>query len=76
MELAFDLAEKHLDIPRLLDPEDILAEDADSRPDEQCFMTYLSEFPIAFLANKEKREVVQKQEDEAKRKADAEEEQR
>lgn len=46
-----------------------------SRPDEQCFMTYLSEFPIAFLAGKEKADSRAAEEAEAKRKA-AEEEDR
>jgi len=46
---AFELAEKHFDIPQLLDPEDICAPDVLSKPDEQCFMTYLSAFPVALL---------------------------
>ena len=74
LELAFELAEKHLDIPRLLDPADICADDEMSRPDEQCFMTYLSEFPIAFLAGKEKADDRAAIEAEAKRKAQEEEE--
>jgi len=66
LELAFELAEKHLDVPRLLDPADICAEDEMSRPDEQCFMTYLSEFPIAFSLKADNRAA---EEAEAKRKA-------
>ncbi|KAL6068602.1 Alpha-actinin-4 [Balamuthia mandrillaris] len=74
LELAFRLAEEKLDIPRLLDPEDILAEDALSRPDEQCFMTYLSQFPIAFLSQGEKKhdaeaEKRKLEEEESKRRA-------
>jgi len=41
LELAFDIAEKQLGIPRLLDVEDI----ADvARPDERSIMTYVSEY--------------------------------
>jgi len=72
LERAFDLAEKHLDIPRLLDPADICAEDEMSRPDDQCFMTYLSEFPIAFLAGKEKADSRAAEEAEVKRLAQLE----
>jgi len=52
LKLAFRLAEEHFDIPMLLDPEDICAEDVLSKPDEQCFMTYLSAFPVALLQRK------------------------
>jgi hypothetical protein len=71
LELAFDLAEKHLDIPRLLDPADICAQDVNAKPDEQCFMTYLSEFPLAFLAHQE--QAASKESEEAKRKKEEEE---
>jgi len=37
-------------IPMLIDPEDLANPDPTARPDEQCIMTYLSEFPRAFLA--------------------------
>jgi len=47
---AFEGAEK-LGIPKLLDVDDILKEDETQRPDEKCVMTYLSEFPLAFLAS-------------------------
>jgi len=40
LELAFNVAEKSLDIPRLLEVEDLVAE----RPDERSVMTYISEF--------------------------------
>jgi len=82
LTLAFKLAEKQLDIPQLLDPFDIIAEDPLSRPDEQCFITYISAFPIAMLhrerqANEEraKREALS-DEDKKRRQAQLEEEQR
>ena len=51
------MAEQQLDIPRLLDPEDVTNPDPQCRPDEQCFMTYLSEFPIAWLQKKQEIDV-------------------
>jgi len=41
LELAFSVAEKDLDIPRLLEVEDLLGTE---RPDERSVMTYISEF--------------------------------
>lgn len=38
---AFDVAEKHLDIPKMLDPEDITNEPV---PDERAVMTYVSSY--------------------------------
>ncbi|XP_043201207.1 alpha-actinin, sarcomeric isoform X2 [Amphibalanus amphitrite] len=38
---AFDVAEKHLDIPKMLDPEDINNEPV---PDERAVMTYVSSY--------------------------------
>jgi len=55
-----------------LDPEDILS---DNVPDEQCFITYLSEFPLAFL-NKAASDSVREKEEEARRKAREDEERR
>jgi DNA segregation ATPase FtsK/SpoIIIE-like protein len=78
LALAFDLAEKHFDIPRLLDPDDILAPDALSRPDEQCFITYISAFPVAMLQRKLKHneqedlEKIRRAEEEARRQAELE----
>ncbi|WKY10243.1 hypothetical protein Q1695_002526 [Nippostrongylus brasiliensis] len=43
LNLAFDVAEKHLDIPRMLD-----AEDTARHPDEKSIMTYVSCFYHAF----------------------------
>mmetsp|Transcript_88 Transcript_88/g.245 ORF Transcript_88/g.245 Transcript_88/m.245 type:complete len:775 (-) Transcript_88:45-2369(-) len=47
---AFAAAEKHLGVLQLLDPEDLLAEDPALRPDDQCLLTYVSEFPAAVKA--------------------------
>jgi len=41
LELAFDVAEKHLGIPRLLDVEDLTNV---AKPDERSIMTYVSEY--------------------------------
>jgi Ca2+-binding EF-hand superfamily protein len=41
LELAFDVAQKELGIPRLLDVEDLTSV---SRPDERSVMTYVSEY--------------------------------
>ena len=40
LEQAFSRAEKHLGIPRLLEPEDVDCE----RPDKRSIMTYVSQF--------------------------------
>jgi len=72
LKKAFELAEKYLEIPPFLDPEDILS---DNVPDEQCFITYLSEFPLAFL-NKAASDSVREKEEEARRKAREDEERR
>jgi len=50
IELALRIAEEEMGIPMLIDPEDLANPDPTARPDEQCIMTYLSEFPRAFLA--------------------------
>ncbi|XP_070762593.1 alpha-actinin-4 isoform X8 [Enoplosus armatus] len=42
---AFEVAEKHLDIPKMLDAEDIVGT---LRPDEKAIMTYVSSFYHAF----------------------------
>jgi len=77
LRLAFDLAEKHFDIPQLLDPDDICADDVLSKPDEQCFMTYLSAFPVALLQRKStdrsaELDKLKKEEEEARRRAEEE----
>jgi len=80
LTLAFALAEKELDIPQFLDPEDILS---DNQPDEQCFITYLSEFPLAFLhkaskdlasgeAKRREEELRRKEEEERRRREEEE----
>lgn len=45
LNLAFDIADKHLDIPRMLDPEDLVNT---VKPDERSVMTYVSAFYHAF----------------------------
>ncbi|KAI6237391.1 Calponin actin-binding and Spectrin repeat and EF-hand domain containing protein [Aphelenchoides besseyi] len=45
LNLAFDVAEKHLDIPKMLEAEDIVYS---QRPDEKSIMTYVSCFYHAF----------------------------
>merc|ERR1719430_2640012 len=45
LNLAFDIAEKYLDIPRMLDPEDLLTNE---KPDERQIMTYVSCYYHAF----------------------------
>jgi len=49
LQYAFQMIEEHLGIPQMLSPEDMVLPDLASRPDEQCIMTYLSQFPEAFL---------------------------
>jgi len=69
LELAFRIAEEKMDIPQFLDPNDIIA---DEKPDEQCFMTYLSEFPLAFL-HKAGKDLDRNKEEEEKRRREEEE---
>uniref|UniRef100_A0A4W5NUL3 Actinin, alpha 2b n=1 Tax=Hucho hucho TaxID=62062 RepID=A0A4W5NUL3_9TELE len=45
LNLAFEIAEKHLDIPKMLDAEDIINT---PKPDERAIMTYVSCFYHAF----------------------------
>merc|ERR1712223_295317 len=45
LNLAFDIAEKYLDIPKMLDAEDLLNTD---KPDERQIMTYVSCYYHAF----------------------------
>uniref|UniRef100_A0A7E4VFC1 Alpha-actinin, sarcomeric n=1 Tax=Panagrellus redivivus TaxID=6233 RepID=A0A7E4VFC1_PANRE len=45
LNLAFDIAEKHLDIPKMLDAEDVAYS---IKPDEKSIMTYVSCFYHAF----------------------------
>jgi len=47
LELAFDVAEKKLGIPRLLDIEDLVDV---AKPDERSIMTYVSEYFHCFAA--------------------------
>lgn len=48
LNTAFDVAEKHLDIPRMLDAEDI---HATPKPDERAIMTYVSSYYHAFSSS-------------------------
>ncbi|KAL3311337.1 actinin alpha 2, partial [Cichlidogyrus casuarinus] len=45
LNYAFDVAEKHLDIPRMLDPEDMVNT---VKPDERSVMTYVAQYYHAF----------------------------
>jgi len=47
LALAFDVAEKHLNIPKLLDVEDIIDV---AKPDERSIMTYVAQYFHAFSA--------------------------
>eukprot|EP00118_Oscarella_pearsei_P024574 m.306337 g.306337 ORF g.306337 m.306337 type:complete len:880 (+) comp41163_c0_seq1:81-2720(+) len=47
LKTAFEVAEKHLDIPQMLDPEDIVGT---TKPDERAVMTYVSSYYHAFSA--------------------------
>uniref|UniRef100_A0A8C7ZWK5 Actinin, alpha 2b n=1 Tax=Oryzias sinensis TaxID=183150 RepID=A0A8C7ZWK5_9TELE len=51
LNLAFDIAEKHLDIPKMLDAEDIINT---PKPDERAIMTYVSCFYHAFAGAEQK----------------------
>merc|ERR1712003_545298 len=48
LNLAFDIAERYLDIPRMLDAEDLLRTD---KPDERQIMTYVAAFYHAFAGD-------------------------
>lgn len=45
LETAFNVAEKHLDIPRMMDPEDLIDI---AKPDERAVMTYVACYYHAF----------------------------
>ncbi|KAF3845282.1 hypothetical protein F7725_008445 [Dissostichus mawsoni] len=51
LNTAFDVAEKYLDIPKMLDAEDIVGT---ARPDEKAIMTYVSSFYHAFSGAQKK----------------------
>lgn len=55
LNLAFDVAEKHLDIPRMLDAEDI---HETVKPDERAIMTYVSSYYHAFSSSQEARDSI------------------
>jgi actinin alpha len=48
LKTAFEVAEKHLDIPQMLDAEDIVAT---TKPDERAIMTYVSSYYHAFSSS-------------------------
>ncbi|KAF7251902.1 Alpha-actinin-1 [Varanus komodoensis] len=51
LNTAFDVAERYLDIPKMLDAEDIVGT---ARPDEKAIMTYVSSFYHAFSGAQKK----------------------
>ncbi|KAL5463195.1 hypothetical protein EMCRGX_G032073 [Ephydatia muelleri] len=50
LNLAFEVAEKHLDIPKMLDAEDI---HSTVKPDERAIMTYVSSYYHAFSSHQQ-----------------------
>ncbi|KAK3749497.1 hypothetical protein QZH41_013472, partial [Actinostola sp. cb2023] len=50
LRTAFDVAEKYLDIPRMLDPEDLVENE---RPDERAVMTYVSSYYHALTSSQQ-----------------------
>jgi actinin alpha len=56
LNLAFDVAERELDIPRLLDAEDLVNES----PDEKSIMTYLTNYWKKFSASDKVQKVAKK----------------
>lgn len=50
---AFRVAEQKMDIPAVLDVEDMTNPDPARRPNSQCIAAYLSEFPPVFLDQQE-----------------------
>uniref|UniRef100_A0A6Q2XFL4 Actinin, alpha 2b n=1 Tax=Esox lucius TaxID=8010 RepID=A0A6Q2XFL4_ESOLU len=57
LNLAFEIAEKHLDIPKMLDAEDIINT---PKPDERAIMTYVSCFYHAFAGAEQLLEWIRK----------------
>jgi len=49
LQLAFEVAEKHLDIPQILDPEDIVSI---PKPDERSIMTYVAALYHVFASSR------------------------
>ena len=50
MKLAFDIGEKKLNITKLFDPEDVLGDRDDYKPDERSIMCYLSQLFALFAS--------------------------
>jgi len=49
LQKAFKIAEEKMGIPALIEAEDVVQDDRNLIPNEQCFITYISQFPVAFL---------------------------
>ena len=66
LELAFSLAEEFMGIPRMFDPQDL------QNADDKVLMTYLYEFPRAFLDKLNRLEQQKGGEEERRRKEEEE----
>jgi C2 domain/Calponin homology (CH) domain len=73
LRLAFALANRHMGVPILIDPADMVHPDPSCRPDEHCIVTYLSQFPAAFAKiDADERERQRRLADAERRRLDAE----
>src|SRR5690606_29926562 len=56
LQLAFDIAEKHLDIPQLLDVDDMVS----YKPDDKSVMTYIAYYWKKFAASNKEQKAARK----------------